>query len=147
MTAAAGFDQTQARISRGGVVTRNTTAGASSLRNAPTDGSGVVRGTVPDYVLSPVTAPGLPTRGFLLVINQPTTFALAPAIPIAAGFTVVVWVRNPLTYRWSPLPSFVAAVGELWSNTDLDPCELYFQVAAASIASDGPLSFAITEVG
>jgi len=146
VTTAAGFDQIQAQISRGGVVARNTTAGAGSLRNAPTAGAGINVGTAADFIMSPVTACGEPTKGIQLVIYQTTTAGLSPAIPVGTTWTLTVWVRSSVTYKWVPLPSFAIASNELWINTDLDPCELYFQIAAASIASDGLIAIGVTEV-
>lgn len=107
---------------------------------APTDGAG---GTSPDIVTSPVTPGGLPMTGLMLLLKAPTFGAAATSV--AAGFQVVIWIRNPITYQWGATAQFQTPVDTWFSTFDFDGGELYFQIVAASVTGAGGIDISVVE--
>ncbi len=113
--------------------------GAGDHNTAPTDGT-----TAPDLVMSPVTPTGLKTTGLSFGFKAPTAGTPAAAVAPAGGFTVVVWVRNPVTRAWFSCSSITVDYGQLFGTFDLDACELYFQISGQT--SDGGIDLHAMEM-
>lgn len=143
------FREFQDRIYGG--VSKALRTDVDGIKVAPTFGSGIFQGNAPHVVMSPVTPAGTPTFGAILTIHILFT-VMTPAIPVAGGFTVTPWFRNPLTYMWkktAPVTFATAGVRDedvAFVITGLPPSEIYFQVAAASVAGDGWISFTLVEI-
>jgi hypothetical protein len=144
------FECRQDRVVSGqSVALRTNTDG---IKNAPNNGSGVFSGTAPHLTMSPVTPTGLPTMGAQLSISLQLGGIKSPAVPVATGFIVTVWVRNPITYTWrkmSPMTFATAGASDtdvFFVTEDLDASEIYFQVAAASVSVDGFIDFTLVEI-
>lgn len=103
---------------------------------APVDGT-----TVPDVVTSPVNVAGAPTSGLQLMIKAPT-FGTAATFT-GAGFTVTVYVRNPVTKQWGSTAAFTMAFGEWWATGDFEGGELFFLLGAVNVA--GGIDFHVLE--
>jgi len=118
---------------------RITTAGHAA---APTDGSA---GTAPDYVSSPATPDGEPTDAIMVALKSPTApAATTPATALSGGFTVTVWMRNPVTRQWGSTAAFSAAYDQWFVTGDIRGGELYFQIANVNAA--GSIDINILEV-
>jgi hypothetical protein len=104
---------------------------------APVDGT-----TQPTITLSPLAPTGLATTGILMGLKAPTT---SPATPVAAGFSVVPWIRNPMTGDWFAGDTVSMPYGAAFSSFDFDACDLYFQFLAAGTAADGNVEIHISE--
>ncbi|SRR6266705_3052370 len=70
---------------------------------------------------------GLPTTGFIFSLFDVSAGTVTPG---AGGFTVTIWLWNPVAQRWQ---SFAAKTlvnyDELYETFDVDGgCELYFQI-------------------
>jgi hypothetical protein len=119
----------QAEIGRGVPLRLGTAAIAAD----PVDGT-----TVPHMIMSRTTPTSLETTGLFLGLKAPT---VNPATAIAAGFTVSVWLQNPITGAWFACASAAIAYGQAFGTFDFDASNLYFQVAAASVAVGGDIDF------
>ena len=122
----------QAKLSRG----RPIKLGTAATANAPT------ANTEPHVRMSPKAPVGLETTGFFFGLVQP---AVGGATPIAAGFTITVWVRNPVTKHWFAFQSQSVGYNQAWVTFDVDAAELYFQIAAASVSGAGNVYLEIWE--
>jgi hypothetical protein len=148
--AAGDFNSRQDRLSSGASVALRTDV--DGIKNPPVNGSGTATGTAPHLVMSPVTPTGLPTMGAQFSLNTFLGGVKAPAIPVATGFIVTVWIRNAITYTWKKMAPVTFATGGvsdtdvIFVTEDLDAAELYFQVATASVAVDGFVDFIIVEI-
>lgn len=118
-----------------------TRIGTAAAATAPTNGV-----TEPHYTLSNRTPWGAYTTGFLWSLHLPTAGPNAAATPGAGGFSVTVWVRNPVTRRWTNY-SEITGVDEREAvvTYDTGPTELFFQIAAGSVAGNGDLDVEILE--
>lgn len=144
------FETRQDRVTGGASVALRTNIDGITI--APTQGSGVFSGSAPHLTMSPVTSTGLQTMGAQFAIHLPLGGVKTAAIPVATGFVVTVWVRNSINYTWKKMAPVTFAVGGVADNDvmfiteDLDASELYFQVAAASVAVDGFIDFVVVEI-
>lgn len=145
------FNCRQDRVTGGASVALRTDV--DGIKVAPANGSGVAAGSAPHLVMSPVTPGGTPTVGALFSIHSPLLGGfMSTAVPVATGFIVTVWWRNPITYKWKKMSPVTFATGGVsdmdvfFVTEDIGPAELYFQVAAASIASEGFIHFTIVEL-
>lgn len=107
--------------------------GTAAIAAAPVDGT-----TAPQREMSAINANGFPTTGLGLGLKAPTVGA---AVPIAAGFSVVIWLYNPLTAMW--FASSAAAIGfdQAWVTFDFNASALYFQILVASVSVAGDVDF------
>ena len=116
---------------------RTIRIGTASHASAPTDGA---LGTVPDMTLSTMS-PGGPTLGFLLQLRAPSSGA---AVAGGGGFTVTVWVRDPVLRQWGSFEATTGVdFGELYTTADIDASELYFQIA--NVGTPGDVDVKISE--
>lgn len=116
------------QLSAGHVVRITTAAHAA----APTDGSA---GTAPDYVSSALTPDGQPVASVAVLLKSPTApAAVTAATALAGGFTVTVWMRNPITRQWGATASFSAAYDQWFTTGDFRGGELFFQIANVNVA-------------
>ncbi len=115
----------QAKINRGKPLLLAT----ASIAAAPTDGT-----TQPHLKMSPKSPTGLSTTGFFLGLKAPGSGA---ATAIAAGFSLVVWVVNPVGLRWFSTSTTVISYNQAFVTFDFNPSGLYFQITAASVAGAG----------
>lgn len=109
----------------------------AAIAAAPTDGT-----TQPHVIMSPETPTGLQTTGLELGLKAPSAGA---AVAVAAGFSVVCWVWNPLNGSWFSMAAVDVPYGQLFVSFDLDAHALYFQVTAASVATPGDIDFHVAE--
>jgi hypothetical protein len=116
---------TQAKINRAVPLRLGTAAIAAD----PVDGT-----TPPHMIMSPFTSTGMMTTGLAVGLKAPSA---AAATAIAAGFTLVIWIQNPLTGAWFACTPAVIPFGQPWGTFDFNASNLYFQVAAASVAVAG----------
>lgn len=77
---------------------------------------------------------GLPTTGFIFAMFDVSGGTVAPTAP---GFTVVIWVWNPVSQRWMSFATKTAVnYDELYQSYDVDGgADLYFQIT--NIAGGG----------
>jgi hypothetical protein len=120
---------TQAKINRAVPLRLGTAAIAAD----PVDGT-----TAPHMIMSPFTSTGMMTTGLALGLKAPTA---SSATAIAAGFTVSIWIQNPLTGAWFACASAVIPYGQPWGTFDFNASNVYFQVAAASVSVAGDIDF------
>lgn len=125
----------QAEIS-GGRLFRVGTVGHAA---APVDGDA---GTAPDFTASPETRLGIKTTGLRLILKSPSA---GGATAVGAGFTVTAWIRDPVCNVWGSGASVAMHYNEAWVCYDIDASEMYFQIAAASVAADGNIDFCVAE--
>jgi hypothetical protein len=109
---------------------RLTTAGIAA---APTDGT-----TLPHMQMSAQTPTGMTTTGLALGLKAPT---VGSATAVAGGFTVSVWLVNPVTLAWFASASAVIDFSQVFVTFDFNASGVYFQVAAASVAVAGSIDF------
>lgn len=122
-------DETAFRMLRVNTATDHTAA--------PTDGAPGT-GTDPDFILSPSAPGGVATGGF-------ATFLAAAATAGAGGFSVTVWVRDPVSYRWSAFQAVSMNTRELFMTWDVPASELYFQIGNISV--NGTVDIHVAEMG
>lgn len=103
---------------------------------APSDGI-----TPPDFTMSPLAPSKMPTTGLALMIKRPLT-ALA-AVPVALGFTIVMWVRDPATLAYSAFAAVSVPYDSLFVTFDIDASDIYFQIGGVSV--DGFVDIGIAE--
>jgi hypothetical protein len=121
----------------------------------------------PHIVLSANTPSGMPTKGFLFSIHKATrnfgmgadpggpwiysgTDGFVPALYTGTdGFTVVIWRLNPTLGRWQEgEPVEGVTYEKQFVCWDLSGAHsLYFQIVAASVATQGKLTYCIAELG
>lgn len=123
----------QSKLNRAKILRLATT----NIASAPLDAS-----NGPTYKMSPQTPTGLTTTGLALGLKAPNA---SPATAVAAGFSVVVWVINPVTLAWFSNSTAVIPFGQLFVTFDFNASGLYFQVLAASVAVDGNIDFHLWE--
>lgn len=111
--------------------------GTAAIAAAPTDGT-----TLPHRQMSPVTPTGMTTTGLAIGLKAPSA---GSATAIAAGFTVSLWLLNPVTLAWFSSSSASLNYGEAWVTFDFNASGLYYQVAAASVAVAGNIDFHVWE--
>jgi hypothetical protein len=117
---------------------------ASQHLNPPVNppGTGLAPMTDPDMATSPMRADGLaPTTGLAIAIHKPLaavhgTTGLEPTT--AAGFTLTVWVRDPVTRWWAKTTPFSIPYGQWFRTFDLNGGDLYFQFDVSTFAAAGP---------
>jgi hypothetical protein len=114
--------------------------GTAASAAAPTDGV-----TDPHYTLSNRTPWGSFTNGFLWAVHLPTAPAGTAAVP-NGSLSIVIWVRNPVTRRWMNY-TVLTGIDAREANVTYDtgPTELYFQVVASTITTDGTLDIEVLE--
>lgn len=128
----------------------------ADIANVPTNGTFGLPGFAPaitnwpHYTLSPEGPLGQ-TLGFALGLSSPNdattgTHDQPAAVAAAGGFTVTVWVLNPIGNCWFSMPTVSINYRELWETWDVGPCGLYFQVGAASVATPGTIYFHVMEL-
>jgi hypothetical protein len=105
---------------------------APLLVTNPLSGTATVSGggAEPTFVMSPETPTGQQTTGFLIFLKEPTTGTAA--VPTSGGFTVTIWVRNPITYSWAAGASVVMDYDQAFVTGDLDASEIYVQIQGAT---------------
>lgn len=113
---------------------------AANIAAAPTDGAQNTNG---QYNMSPKTTTGLITTGILLGLKAPTNVTAATAV--AAGFSVIMWVLNPVTLAWFAATPVSVPYNQAFTTFDLDASTLYFQVDPASVSVAGSIDFHLTE--
>jgi hypothetical protein len=89
--------------------------------------NGIAGPASPHLRLAAKAPNGLPTTGFIFSLYDVSGGTTTPTPP---GFTVTVWLWNPVAQRWQ---SFAAKTGvnydELYDTYDIDGgCALYFQI-------------------
>jgi hypothetical protein len=108
-----------------------------AIAAAPTDGT-----TLPHRQMSAVTPTGMTTTGLAIGLEAPTVGA---ATAIAGGFTVTIWLLNPVTLAWFSSSSAAIGFGEAFCTFDFNASGIYYQVAAASVAAAGLIDFHVWE--
>jgi hypothetical protein len=103
--------------------------GTAAVAADPVDGE-----TLPHWVMSPWTTTGLQTTGLAIGLKAP---AVNPATAVAAGFSVVLWIWNPLTGAWFACATAVIPYGQPFGTFDFNASGIYLQIAAASVAAAG----------
>jgi len=111
----------------------------ATIAAAPTDGSA---GTAAHIILSPVTTTGLETTGIFLGLKAPSS---GSATAVAAGFTVIPWFLNPVTFAWFAGASAAIAYNQAFTTFDIDAVGIYFQIDAASVSVNGNIDFHVAE--
>lgn len=111
--------------------------GTAAIASAPTDGT-----TQPHYAMFSVTQTGLATTGLAVGLKAPT---VNPATAISAGFTVTLWLLNPVTLAWFSSASSSIPFGQAWVTFDFNASFLFFQIAAASVSVAGDVDFHVWE--
>ena len=124
---------TQTDLSTGRAIRRSTAAAAA----APTD-----KVTTPDYVMSPNVAVGLKTTGLLLLLKAPSAGA---AVPVAGGFSLILWLQNPVTGSWGAASPITIDFGQWFVTFDFDAAALYFQIDATSVGTPGNVYIEVME--
>jgi hypothetical protein len=113
---------------------------------APQNGNDLVTpggGTPPDIVMSPRAISGMPTTGLLFGWQNTEAGTI---VPVLAGLSFQVFVRDPNTWRWFSMTEITAVnAGDLLVTFDIDAAELYFVIDPASIAVDGKVDIGIAE--
>jgi hypothetical protein len=104
--------------------------------------------TEPDISTSPLRADGLDVaKGFAFMITSgPTsnTLAAPPAAP--AGYTVKVWIREPVTRRWGLALSDSVPLRK-WVSTHLfNGGDLYFQISGSTDDANSRAVFHVMEI-
>lgn len=128
----------QADLNRSRPFRRSTAAIAA----APVDGSEAADGTPPDIVMSAQTPTGLKTTGFFVGLKAPGAGA---AVANAPGFSLVVWIRSPTTRSWFSCATVTINYNEADVTFDFNASELYFQILAASVNTNGNVYFHVWE--
>jgi len=98
---------------------------AAHLIQLGTSNAAPVPGNDPHYTMSPVAPSGLKTTGLLLGLSAPS------AGPATGPFTLVVWIRDPLTKQWFSGSSFAIDFNQGFVTFDFDASDLFFQFTAA----------------
>jgi hypothetical protein len=119
----------QAELNRAPIQRLATTAIAA----APTDGT-----TLPHRIMSPRTVTLHKTTGFALGLKAPSS---GSATAVAAGFSVVIWIYNPVSRAWFACAATDIGYNQAFVTFDFNASGLYFQVAAASVTLDGNIDF------
>jgi hypothetical protein len=125
----------QAQLNRGRILRLAT----ANIAAAPTDG---VAGTSPHYRMSAQTPTELQTTGLFLGLKAPTS---GSATAIAAGFSVVVYLLNPVTRAWFSTSTTSVVYGAAFVTFDFNASSLYFQVTAGSVSVAGDIDFHLWE--
>lgn len=99
-------------------------------------------GLEPDFTMTPFTVSKMATTGLLLQLQQP---AVDPATPVAGGFEITVWVRDPATLRWASFDTLTIDYKQLFVTYDIDASDLWFQVQGIDVGGDGDIDFGIAE--
>lgn len=83
----------------------------------------------PHIRIGPKAPNGLPTTGFTFSL-----YNIGGATAVAPGFTVQIWVWNPVAQRWQSFaPKTSVNYDELYESYDVDGgCELYFAITNAA---------------
>ena len=113
--------------------------GTAAIAAAPTDGTISAAGTAPHRILGPQGPTGLQCTGFFLGLKAPSVSAAAAAT--AAGFSVIVWVLNPLTNAWFSFEAVSIAYSQAFVSFDVNASSLYYQIEAASVLTPGDIDF------
>lgn len=100
-------------------------------------------GLLPDIIMTPYTVSKMATTGLLLQLQAPASST--PAVPVAGGFTITVWLLDPVTGRWSAFDDIVIDYKELFVSFDIDASQLWFQVTGIALGGDGDIDFGIAE--
>jgi hypothetical protein len=111
------------------------TTNVGNRNAAPFDG---VIGTSPDFQMSPYTISKLSTTGLALMLG-----AAGTAVAGAGGFSVTVWVRDPVTFTWAAFATVSIDRRQLFVSYDIDADEIWFQIG--NVAADGTLNIGIAE--
>lgn len=109
----------------------------AAIAAAPTDGT-----TLPHRIMSATTATGLQTTGLAIGLKAPS---VGSATAVAAGFSVVVWILNPVTLAWFSCLAASIPYGECWVTFDFNASAIFYQVTAASVAGAGDIDFHVWE--
>jgi hypothetical protein len=121
----------------------------SSHAAGPTDGA-INTGTEPDvttdiYVVNPVRSPQpIQTEEIMYMLKAPASGPIA-AVAVAAGFQVMVWVRDRGSRQWGQTTLFTVAYGQWVVTGDFNGGELFFQIVAASVATAGAIEIHVLE--
>jgi hypothetical protein len=115
----------QGELNRAAILRLDTAVVAA----APTDGVATVHRT-----MSPRTPTNHRTTGLAIGLKAPTSGA---AVAVAAGFSVVVWILNPVTAAWFACAAAAIKYGEAWVSFDFNASAIYLQIEAASVATPG----------
>jgi len=125
----------QAELGRG----RPVRLATANVAAAPTDGVDATH-----LIMSPRTPTQMLSTGVFLGLKAPTDVTAATAV--AAGFTLTVWVANPVTFAWFAMQAITGlAYSQAYVTFDLDASCLYFQIAAATVSVAGSIDFHVWE--
>lgn len=128
----------QADVIRFRPVRVNTT----NVGSAPADGPPSGGGAIPQYQLSPLAPSGLPTQGFVFMLKP--TFSVTPAVAAGGGYTVVIWFRDPISFRWGSAKTVSVNYSEMWVCNDVDAMDgVYFQIS--NVLSTGNIDIHLAE--
>lgn len=115
-----------------------------SINNAVADPNNNAGQLMPPTVRLGSRAPnGLPTTGFLFsIIGGPNGTNSTPGV---GGFTVTLWLWNPVVQRWMSFQAVTGVVLDaLYETYDVDGgCEIF--VSVSNIAAVGSLCFFFLE--
>jgi len=113
----------------------------------------------PHFIMSPEAPSGQPTLGFEFCFCDPAQLGMPGAeraVPVAAGFDVVLWVLISNTFSangsagvpiWASFQTLVGVqVNQLFRSFDIDASCIRFQIVPASIAIAGSLIIAFAEL-
>lgn len=103
--------------------------------------------TIPDLVTSPLRADGLaPCSGLMICLTYAADVSAAPPVPAdpVVGFTVTVWIRDPVVRTWGRTAAFTTPGGEWFSTRDFNGGDLFFQITGA--AGQGSLFVHVVEL-
>ena len=107
--------------------------GTAAIAAAPTDGT-----TIPHRIMAPWTTTGHKTTGFAIGLKAP---AAGSAVAVAAGFSVIVWIYNPVARSWFACDPVSVDYNEAFVTFDFNASGLYFQIAATSVFTAGNIDF------
>jgi len=109
----------------------------TNINAAPVDGT-----TQAHFVMAPLSTTGLQTTGVMLGLKAPT---VNPATAVAAGFSVIMWILNPVTRAWFAASAVSVPYNTAFVTFDLDASALYFQIDVASVSVAGDIDFHVSE--
>ncbi len=97
---------------------------------------------VPHHVMSPRTAVGLITTGVVIGLTQPSQ---NPAVPVAGGFQLILWVANVTGYFWFRCTPVFLQYRDASVTFDINASALYFEIYPDSVQTPGDILFNILE--
>ncbi len=67
------------------------------------------------------------------------------AVPTAGGFSVIFWIRNPVTHSWASAAPVLIDFRQQFGSFEFDACDLYFQIDAATVTTPGAIIVEVME--